>query len=215
MDERKICFIMCVNDDAYAREAVWYIRHLKIPDGYHIEWQCIKGASGMAAGYNEAMKKSDARYKVYLHQDVMILENDFIENLLRIFRDPEIGMVGMVGARKLPENGVMWYAPCMGKVYMTDPCFTWCNALGEVQGEWCPVEMIDGMLMATPYDLPWREDLFDGWDFYDASQSQEFIRHGYKVVVPAMERPWCLHDCGNTNLHNYWVQRKKFVQEYK
>lgn len=57
MDERKICFIMCVNDDAYAREAVWYIRHLKIPDGYHIEWQCIKGASGMAAGYNEAMKK--------------------------------------------------------------------------------------------------------------------------------------------------------------
>ena len=113
----------------------------------------------------------------------MILENDFIENLLRIFRDPEIGMVGMVGARKLPENGVMWYAPCMGKVYMTDPCFTWCNALGEVQGEWCPVEMIDGMLMATQYDLPWREDLFDGWDFYDASQSQEFIRHGYKVVV--------------------------------
>lgn len=50
MDEHKICFIMCVNDDAYAKEAVWYIRHLKLPDGYHIEWQCVKGAMSMAAG---------------------------------------------------------------------------------------------------------------------------------------------------------------------
>lgn len=105
MDEHKICFIMCVNDDAYAKEAVWYIRHLKLPDGYHIEWQCVKGAMSMAAGYNEAMKKSNARYKVYLHQDVMILETAFIENLLHIFRDPKVGMVGMVGARKLSRNG--------------------------------------------------------------------------------------------------------------
>lgn len=77
MDEHKICFVMCVNDDAYAAEAVWYIRRLKIPDGYCVEWQCVKGAVSMTAGYNEAMKNSDARYKVYLHQDVMILEPDF------------------------------------------------------------------------------------------------------------------------------------------
>lgn len=215
MDEHKICFVMCVNDDAYAAEAVWYIRRLKIPDGYCVEWQCVKGAVSMTAGYNEAMKNSDARYKVYLHQDVMILEPDFIERMLHIFQDPSIGMFGMVGSRKLPENGVMWYAPCVGKVYMTDVRTTRRNTLEEVRGEWCPVEMIDGMLMATQYDLPWREDLFDGWDFYDASQSQEFIRHGYQVVVPAMERPWCLHDCGNTNLRNYWHQREKFVQEYR
>ena len=63
MDEHKICFVMCVNDDAYAAEAVWYIRRLKIPDGYCVEWQCVKGAVSMTAGYNEAMKNSDARYK--------------------------------------------------------------------------------------------------------------------------------------------------------
>ena len=52
MDEHKICFVMCVNDDAYAAEAVWYIRRLKIPDGYCVEWQCVKGAVSMTAGYN-------------------------------------------------------------------------------------------------------------------------------------------------------------------
>lgn len=60
----------------------------------------------------------------------------------------------MVGSRKLPENGVMWYAPCVGKVYMTDVRTTRRNTLEEVRGEWCPVEMIDGMLMATQYVCP-------------------------------------------------------------
>lgn len=167
MDEHKICFIMCVNDDAYAKEAVWYIRHLKLPDGYHIEWQCVKGAMSMAAGYNEAMKKSNARYKVYLHQDVMILETAFIENLLHIFRDPKVGMVGMVGARKLSRNGELHETFCVGKVYMAAAGATWCNTMGEDQGEECSVEMIDGLLMATQYDLPWREDLSCGWESYD------------------------------------------------
>ena len=161
MDEHKICFVMCVNDDAYAAEAVWYIRRLKIPDGYCVEWQCVKGAVSMTAGYNEAMKNSDARYKVYLHQDVMILEPDFIERMLHIFQDPSIGMFGMVGSRKLPENGVMWYAPCVGKVYMTDVRTTRRNTLEEVRGEWCPVHH----KVKSPYREPYYLVSTDGRRF--------------------------------------------------
>ena len=76
------------------------------------------------------------------------------------------------------------------------------------------MEAIDGFLMATQYDIPWREDLFDKWDFYDASQSMEFIRHGYKVVIPKMEEPWCLHDCGYLNMDHYEEEREKYVKEY-
>ena len=76
------------------------------------------------------------------------------------------------------------------------------------------VEAIDGLLMATQYDIPWREDLFDKWDFYDVSQSLEFIRHGYKVVVPYMEKPWCIHDDGFVNLVNYYGEREKLLREY-
>lgn len=63
------------------------------------------------------MKESDAKYKIYLHQD---------ENRHRVV----------------------------------------------------DVTAIDGMFMATQYDISWREDLFDGWDFYDISQSCEFTRGG-------------------------------------
>ena len=71
--------------------------------------------------------------------------------------------------------------------------------MGEDQGEECSVEMIDGLLMATQYDLPWREDLSCGWESYDVLQSQEFIRNGYRVIVPAMDHPWCRHDCGSVS----------------
>ena len=80
--------------------------------------------------------------------------------------------------------------------------------------EYSEVEAIDGLLMMTQYDVPWREDIFDKWDFYDASHSMEFIKKGYKVVVPKMEKPWEIHDCGLLNKDNYEEEKEKFVREY-
>ena len=75
-------------------------------------------------------------------------------------------------------------------------------------------EAIDGFIMITQYDVPWREDLFTKWDFYDCSQSMEFIRHGYKVIVPNMKEPWCVHDCGFIDFKNYDGEKAKYVAEY-
>ena len=75
--------------------------------------------------------------------------------------------------------------------------------MGSKNQEHIQVEAVDGLLMVTQYDLKWREDIFTGWDFYDASQSQEFLQNGYKVVVPYMETAWCVHDDGILNLKYY------------
>jgi hypothetical protein len=56
-----------------------------------------------------------------------------------------------------------------------------------------PVACIDGLLMATQYDLPWREDLYGGFIYYEGPQCLEFIKKGYRVVVPRQKEPWCLH----------------------
>ena len=42
----------------------------------------------------------------------------------------------------------------------------------------------------------------------------EFVRQGYKVVVPNVEKPWVIHDCGLLNLDHYEEERVKFVKEY-
>ena len=116
MNEYKIAFIMCANNEQYMNEALYYISQLYIPNGYEVETLVVKDAAGMAAGYNEAMQTSDAKYKIYLHQDVMIVEKNFITNILALFQNSEVGMIGMVGSPVLPENAVMWYGERIGSM---------------------------------------------------------------------------------------------------
>ena len=58
----KICFITCVNNENYEKEERKYLEHLYVPEGYEKEIYNIKDACSMAAGYNQAMKHSDAKY---------------------------------------------------------------------------------------------------------------------------------------------------------
>lgn len=212
MNQNKFCFILCVNHQRYMEECLYYLNHLRIPEGYEMDVLTITDADSMTSGYNAGMQGSDAKYKIYMHQDVFIVNRNFLSDLLQVFADPSIGMIGMVGAPELPEHAVMWYGKRVGRIYTSNVVQAGMSIMGE--NDLCDVEAVDGLLMATQYDVPWREDVFTGWDFYDVSQSFEFRRQGYRVVVPAMEQPWCIHDDGFLNLSNYYNERKKFLAEY-
>lgn len=214
MDEKKFCFIMCGNKEHYEMQCRKFIGALDVPGGYSVETLVIHGAKSMAQGYNQAMADSDAKYKIYLHQDAFVTERSFLERLLDIFADEHIGMVGLVGSPVMPEDAVMWHGERVGGNYecnilSTDQCL-----FNKEHGSYTEVQAVDGFLMATQADIRWREDLFAGWDFYDVSQSYEFRKVGYKVVVPYMERPWCLHDCGVLNMEEYYTWRDIFIKEY-
>lgn len=215
IDSKKICFITCVNNEKYEQEERKYISNLCVPEGFVIEICPVKHAVSMASGYNCGMRSSNAKYKVYLHQDVFIVNPYFIQDILSVFQNADIGMLGMVGTRELPDNAIMWEGPRIGKLYVNAVYKSQNKTFGEIDGLWECAEAIDGLLMATQYDITWREDLFKGWDFYDVSQSQEFIRNGYKVVVPNQKEPWCIHDDGFYSLKSYYEARKIFIAEYK
>lgn len=214
--DKKICFIICSNNKRYLEECLFYLSKLEVPTGYTVEAISIFDAKSMAGGYNEGLKAAEAKYKIYLHQDVFIIYKKFLEAILNIFHsDPLIGMIGVVGTPKISVGGVMWFGHREGQLYGTNP----------VQEEYAiynykledglhEVDAIDGLMMITSIDIPWKEETFDGWDFYDVSQSFEFRKAGYKVVVPEQLCPWCVHDDGVLNLINYDKYRKICMQEY-
>lgn len=213
VDENKICFILCVNNALFYEECVRYIQQLLVPEGMQIEILAVQEATSMAAGYNEGMQSSDAKYKVYMHQDVFIINRYFIYDIVSLFRkDAQIGMIGMVGNIAIPENGVMWSGE---RVKYGSKDIPWEEyRYDEKDGLW-EVECIDGLLMATQYDIPWREDLFDGWDFYDISQSCEIRKKGYRVVVPVQNCSWYLHDDKPVlQLWDYNRYRRVFIDNY-
>lgn len=211
---KKIAFILCVNSDIYMNEALCFINNLEVPYGCEVEIFTIHDAKSMTDGYNEGMNASNAKYKVYLHQDVLIVNPYFIYDILDIFENSNVGMIGMVGSPCLSESKVMWYSKRIGKIYSANAYETSLCKFGEMSDEYESVEVVDGLLMATQYDIPWRADLFDKWDMYDMSQCIEFHRVGYDVVVPNMDAPWCLHDDGCMNWTNYDGELEKFKKEY-
>lgn len=169
----------------------------------------------MCAAYNLGMRSSDAKYKVYMHQDVFIRDSRFLEKTLRIFKEhPKTGMIGMAGGIGIPENGVVYSSWNVGKVDCREPDLSYVLLCGPNQTKDQTVDAVDGLLMMTQYDLPWREDLFSDFDFYDVSQAFEFRRVGYEIVVPYQEEPWVVHDCGFAKLTNYDRNRKICMEEY-
>lgn len=215
VDNRKIAFIICVNNEIYFEECQYYINRLKVPEGYQVEVLAVREAISMCGAYNYAMQRSDAKYKVYMHQDVFIRDINFLEKIIKMFEaDAKVGMLGVVGGVQMPKTGVVYRAWNIGKVDCREPDLSYYLEGDVGKKEDRVVEAIDGLIMITQYDLSWREDLFRDFDFYDASQAFEMRRHGFQVVVPYQEEPWVIHDSSFAKLTNYNRNREICLREY-
>ena len=64
MNDRKFAFIICTNDSLLLEECVHYLDRLDVPEGYETELLTIPDGESIASAYNEAMRASDARYKI-------------------------------------------------------------------------------------------------------------------------------------------------------
>lgn len=215
MNDRKFAFIICVNNDLYFEECKYYISKLHVPEGYETDILEIREADSMCAAYNLGMQSTDAKYKIYMHQDVFIINEYFLRDILERFRKcPEVGMIGMFGGTRLPKNGIVFDSWNEGKCDVREPDMAYHLYLNESTDQDIVVEAVDGSMMATQYDVLWREDLFSHFDFYDVSQSLEFKKAGYQILVPYQEKPWMIHDCSFCKLGGYDEDRRIFLKHY-
>jgi hypothetical protein len=216
MDDKKITFITAISDESLYSTSLNHIRKLVVPDGFKVEAIAIRGAKSLCSAYNEAMFSNDAKYKIYLHQDTFIINRNCLIDVVNIFiSNGQIGMIGVTGCETIPANGIWWEGPkLVGKVIEHRDTFGILR-FNDCNQPYCYVTAIDGLMMITQYDIPWREDLFNGFHFYDTSQSLEFINNGYKVCVPKQLDPWCLHACGTKfDQEGYNYYRNIFLENY-
>ena len=214
----KICFITCVNDEDWYSECLLYLQHLEMPEGMQAEYLPIRGAKSMCAGYNEGLRRSDAKYKVSLHQDTLVVNKQLVRDLKALFADESIGAVGVIGCRNLPRSGIWWDGMrTYGRVLHACEPESVVDSVGmQPEGAYMEVEAVDGLFIAMQYDIPWREELFTGWHLYDTSICKEVQRSGKRVVVPNQtEEFWCIHCPKEKPLaSDYRGYQKTFLKEY-
>ncbi|WP_353854245.1 glycosyltransferase family protein [Bacillus sp. Bos-x628] len=222
MNNPTILFVLCVNDESMFQACFRQLALLPAPHGYHVEVFPIREASSMASGYNKALTHP-AQFKIYLHQDTLIVKQQMLLELIPLFlQNPSLGMLGVIGAESIPDNGIWWESKgCRGKVieyrHNTYQLLSF-ETVHEQAGprDFIKAAAIDGLLMATQYDIKWRDDLFDGFHFYDVSQSCEFIKNGYEVGIARQHEPWCIHKCGDHfDADAYEKARQIFLANYQ
>jgi len=218
-----IDFIICTNDTLWFSECEKYIQKLHIPNNMNIRIIPVWNASSMCNGYNTGMRQGNAKYKVYLHHDTFIINPNFITDIVHIFEtNPHIGLIGMIGADEVKRQKVSWgywdygiTLACSGLSEQIISPHNECNIGNNITGSlYQEADCVDGMLIATQYDIPWREDIFNGWDLYDKSICMEFRRQGCLSVVPVQAHPWCIHDCGPSSLYNWKDNMVLFMNTY-
>lgn len=216
MDDHRIAFISCVNDEHMYQQCVHAINKLVIPKPYSIEIIPIYDAASMTSGYNRGMRSSNAQYKVYLHQDTFIIHPYFLEECITLFENHEtIGMIGVMGCKLLPCSGTWWEGDRLFTKFISliDEAGS-LQIINEIPVGFEPVEAIDGAIMITRIDLEWDERI-SGYHFYDTSQSIRFRLHGKQVVIPAQPSVWIFHHRSHeTNQVEYERCRQQFIRLY-
>lgn len=184
--EQKICFIIAVtNREMYQRSlATW--QELRVPEGMSVQYIAVDISQGQPVGmaYQLAMGKSDAKYKIYIRQEVELAEEGFLEEAVAIFRQhPEYGMAGAAGSIDLPEEAI-WYKGSLAGCICDDHQG---KMLGYkfLQGKEAalPVMLLEGGILMTQYDVDWQSPYYDKGELYAASQCLNFRNEGRVVAA--------------------------------
>ncbi|SFG76772.1 Glycosyltransferase like family protein [Lachnospiraceae bacterium C7] len=233
-NDKKIEFIMCTNNEKYSDEAIYYLNSIELPKDYVVEISLVFNAPSMTAGYNFAMKKSDAKYKIYMHHDVFIVDKEFIKKVIEGFNKTNYKLLGVIGCIKLAKTGVWWegdenlivgslyqdYVLSVGRTYKTtDSEYFVSKNNGNEKYRIYKTETLDGLILMTSEDIKWREDLFDHFHFYDTSQCLEFKRKGMDIgilvdkEIPLLHEVCVVRDIKYVEIYNKY--RDIFLNEYK
>ena len=211
MNDRKITFIICVNNEKYMDECRYYISQLEMPEGFERDIIEVREAKSMTSGYQTAMESSDAKYKIYMHQDVFLINRKMLHEMLDIFSDESIGLIGTFGGSLYPDGDVHLYWD-KGSTLNANYSFVEQYKFGQMP-IYEEVDAVDGMFMATQYDVDW-DQRFTGFHMYDVTQAIRFRQSGYKVCVSMNDDSWTLHDPGYCDLSVYDDYREKLFEYY-
>ena len=166
--------------EVYERQAARGIARVAEPDAVIL---AHAAAGSIYRSYNLILDtvahREDLEALVLLHQDAEIVDDDFGTNLRSVFQDPDVGVVGCVGATSVRglawwEGSVTWgsFASRYGEPGGGPPTLAWNGDELAPEARTGDVDVIDGFFMALS---PWavRNIRFD--------EALGLLVHGFDV----------------------------------
>jgi hypothetical protein len=161
----------------------------------------VRGARSMAEAYNLGQRYAMYPVRAYVHHDVRILDLLSLRMLLGGTCTPEVGLVGVIGAR---NPHIPFWEPAAEPIGSVID-----SRMGRIDfGGHGPAAFVDGLLLATAHDLVWDEGI-PGWHMYDADQCLTQVAAGRPNYVLQYGEFLVQHCNGNptdVNLLQGWAE---------
>jgi len=158
------------------------------------------GYASIFRAYNDVLEEvglwSDLEAVVFVHQDLQIVDPEFVPKVRRRMLDPSVAVIGVLGA-----NGVRSMAWWEGDEVMgswkwssdegdVNPLH-WSNFRAESQSGAHEVDCVDGMLIVlSPWaarELRFDEDLSPGFHGYDVDICFQARARGRRVMIDELK----------------------------
>ena len=212
--EKKIAVLLRDSHTGQHEVCIEALKNVKWPDGYEVEVFTIDAQKPYAAQVNEVLADTDAKVKIYINDDLFLVHAQAIEELLKIFQDESIGMVGFLGSASLPVSGnLMDSLYKYGAVYVpTEEDFSEIR-FGTAAQAAADVRYILPSFFATQWDVPWDES-YEKQYYAVLAYCRAFEEEGYRIVVPLPENIWCAYQVKNISFDASEADQKKFFTHY-
>jgi hypothetical protein len=158
------------SETTYRARALPGIRRVAEPDSLLL---APRGQDSLQAAYNRILDEAgpyrELEALVLLHEDVEIVDREFMARLRRRIAEVDVAVVGVVGALGV-RSLAWWDAECFGGV--AAPALTSAGRIECTGGAPQDVDVVDGLLMALS---PWAVRQLR----FDEALARDF--HGYDV----------------------------------
>lgn len=213
--EKEVAFFVRKSDEALYRACLESLQALHLPVGYEAELFTLTAEKPYAAQANKALTLSDAKYKIYINDDVRLVRSQSIEELLTVFEDVSIGMVGVLGSQSLPRDGnVLGSDYKRGVVYVPTGRDLSEMRFGEVsEEETADVRFLLPSFYATQMDLPWDEE-YETQYYALLAQCRSFEEIGSRIVTSLAKEAWCAYQSRDISFDAEEADHAKFFARY-
>ena len=197
-----------------------YIEHIKKTSGIKgIEIiESVNNGKGLTKPYNRFLRESKFDITVFIHDDLILPNDNWGKKLIKHFNNSEYGILGVAGTTRLSETGVWWtnrelMLGCVkhmhdGKTWESRYCYNNNYKILEAG-------VIDGLFMAVSkkrLKKDFDED-FTGFHFYDISFCVLNHSEGVKIGV-IFDINLTHKSIGMTN-QEWENDRLKFISKYQ
>ena len=159
MYNKKIAILIGKSDEQHFHACMESLQGIKCPKGYQIDVHVVPQEQSFSAQMNAVTATISAKYKIYIDDHLYMVSPDFIRDILDIFTDKSIGMIGFLGSQSLPVDGnLMLSKHQRGRVYLATQAGV--KEYVQTGGEAAPlndVSCIVPAFFAVQYDFSWDE----------------------------------------------------------